>query len=136
MSHGAPHSSPFLEVGALAGYDLYDDKVPAGGVVTGIGRINGYVCHVCRVSMVRAVPLHRVVLCCVVSYRVECMIVGNDATVKGGTYYPITVKKHLRAQEIAAQNNLPCIYLGVCMLLLLLACLLLPVFLDRFFPPC
>jgi hypothetical protein len=64
------------------------------------------------------------------------MIVGNDATVKGGTYYPITVKKHLRAQEIAAQNNLPCIYLGVCMLLLLLACLLLPVFLDRFFPPC
>jgi 3-methylcrotonyl-CoA carboxylase beta subunit len=57
--------------------------VPAGGIVTGIGRVSG----------------------------VECMIVANDATVKGGTYYPITVKKHLRAQEIAAQNRLPCVYL-------------------------
>ncbi|PID45270.1 MAG: methylcrotonoyl-CoA carboxylase [Proteobacteria bacterium] len=76
--------TPFLEVSQFAGYDMYgDDKVPAGGVVTGIGRISGQ----------------------------ECMIVANDATVKGGTYYPITVKKHLRAQAIALENNLPCIYL-------------------------
>jgi len=75
--------SPFLEIGALAGHHLYTDDVPSGGIVTGIGRVQG----------------------------VECVIVANDATVKGGTYYPITVKKHLRAQEIAAQNNLPCIYL-------------------------
>jgi len=63
---------------------LQKDNVPAGGIVTGIGRVQG----------------------------VECVIVANDATVKGGTYYPITVKKHLRAQEIAQQNRLPCIYLG------------------------
>jgi len=75
--------SPFLELGQFAGYKLYDDDVPAGGVVAGIGHINGQ----------------------------ECMIVANDASVKGGTYYPITVKKHLRAQEIAEQNHLPCIYL-------------------------
>ena len=75
--------SAFLEVGALAGWDMYGGDVPSGGVITGIGRVNG----------------------------VECMIVANDATVKGGTYYPITVKKHLRAQEIALQNRLPCIYL-------------------------
>lgn len=75
--------SPFLEVGTMAGYDMYGDWVPSGGIVTGIGRVNG----------------------------VECMIVANDATVKGGTYYPITVKKHLRAQEIAQQNRLPCIYM-------------------------
>lgn len=75
--------SPFLEVGALAGLDLYDDDCPAGGVVAGVGLVHG--CHV--------------------------MVVANDATVKGGTYYPITVKKHLRAQEIAAENRLPCIYL-------------------------
>ncbi|MFJ6678326.1 carboxyl transferase domain-containing protein [Microbacterium sp. NPDC091382] len=75
--------SPFLEVGALAGLDLYDDDCPAGGVVAGVGLIHGR--HV--------------------------MVVANDATVKGGTYYPITVKKHLRAQEIAAENRLPCIYL-------------------------
>jgi 3-methylcrotonyl-CoA carboxylase beta subunit len=75
--------SPFLEVGALAGLDLYDDDCPAGGVVAGIGLIHGR--HV--------------------------MVVANDATVKGGTYYPITVKKHLRAQEIAAENRLPCVYL-------------------------
>lgn len=75
--------SPFLELSQLAGYDLYDDDVPAGGIITGIGRVMGR----------------------------ECMIVCNDATVKGGTYYPITVKKHLRAQKIAKQNNLPCIYL-------------------------
>ncbi len=75
--------SPFLEIGQLAGYELYDSWLPAGGLVAGIGRVSG----VC------------------------CMIVANDATVKGGTYYPITVKKHLRAQEIALENALPCIYL-------------------------
>lgn len=76
-------SSPFLELSALAGEQMYDDEVPAGGLITGIGHIAGQ----------------------------ECVIVANDATVKGGTYYPITVKKHLRAQEIAAENNLPCLYL-------------------------
>ena len=75
--------TPFLELSALAGYELYDDAVPAGGVVTGIGLVRGR----------------------------QCMIVANDATVKGGTYYPITVKKHVRAQEIALENRLPCIYL-------------------------
>ncbi|XP_006185263.2 methylcrotonoyl-CoA carboxylase beta chain, mitochondrial [Camelus ferus] len=76
--------SPFLELSQFAGYQLYgDEEVPAGGIITGIGRVSG----------------------------VECMIVANDATVKGGTYYPVTVKKHLRAQEIAMQNRLPCIYL-------------------------
>ena len=75
--------TPFLELSQLAGYKLYKDEVNCGGIVTGIGRVSG----------------------------VECMIVANDATVKGGTYYPITVKKHLRAQEIAEQLHLPCIYL-------------------------
>ena len=75
--------TPFLELSALAAYNMYDNEAPGAGVITGIGRVSG----------------------------VECMIVCNDATVKGGTYYPMTVKKHLRAQEIAAQNNLPCIYL-------------------------
>lgn len=76
--------SPFLELSQLAAFNVYGkDNVPAAGIVTGIGRVCG----------------------------TECMIVGNDATVKGGTYYPLTVKKQLRAQEIAQQNNLPCIYL-------------------------
>ena len=75
--------SPFLEVAAFAACEMYDDEVPAAGIVTGIGSISGR----------------------------ECMIFANDATVKGGTYYPITVKKHLRAQEIATDNCLPCIYL-------------------------
>ncbi len=75
--------SPFLELSALAAHEVYDDEVPAAGIVTGIGRIMG----------------------------TECMIVANDATVKGGTYYPLTVKKHLRAQQIALENNLPCVYL-------------------------
>ncbi|XP_047484287.1 methylcrotonoyl-CoA carboxylase beta chain, mitochondrial-like [Penaeus chinensis] len=76
--------TPFLELSQLAGYQLYGkEDVPAGGIITGIGKVSG----------------------------VECMIVGNDATVKGGSYYPITVKKHLRAQEIAQENNLPCVYL-------------------------
>ncbi|XP_058430184.1 methylcrotonoyl-CoA carboxylase beta chain, mitochondrial isoform X2 [Marmota monax] len=76
--------SPFLELSQFAGYQLYgNEEVPAGGIITGIGRVSG----------------------------VECMIVANDATVKGGSYYPVTVKKHLRAQEIALQNRLPCIYL-------------------------
>ena len=75
--------SPFLEIGQLAAWDVYEDYVPCAGVIAGIGIING----------------------------IECMVVANDATVKGGTYYPLTVKKHLRAQTIAEQNNLPCIYL-------------------------
>ncbi len=76
--------SPFLEIGLFAGHGMYgDDNIAAGGLITGIGSVEG----------------------------TECMIVANDATVKGGTYYPITVKKHLRAQAIAAENNLPCIYL-------------------------
>jgi 3-methylcrotonyl-CoA carboxylase beta subunit len=75
--------SPLLEVSALAADGMYDDECPGAGMITGIGRVSGR----------------------------ECMIVANDATVKGGTYYPITVKKHLRAQEIALQNRLPCIYL-------------------------
>jgi 3-methylcrotonyl-CoA carboxylase beta subunit len=75
--------SPFLEVGQLAAHGMYGDEVPSAGLITGIGRVSGR----------------------------ECMIVVNDATVKGGTYYPLTVKKHLRAQEIAAQNRLPCVYL-------------------------
>jgi acetyl-CoA carboxylase carboxyltransferase component len=75
--------SPFLEIAPLAGYELYDEATPSGGVVAGIGRVSG----------------------------VECLIIANDATVKGGTYYPITVKKHLRAQQIALENHLPCIYM-------------------------
>ncbi|MCC2604273.1 methylcrotonoyl-CoA carboxylase [Planctobacterium marinum] len=75
--------SPFLEISQLAAWNVYEDYVPAAGVIAGIGRVSGQ----------------------------ECMIVANDATVKGGTYYPLTVKKHLRAQTIAEQNNLPCIYL-------------------------
>ncbi|MDU9408280.1 carboxyl transferase domain-containing protein [Pseudomonas sp. zfem001] len=75
--------SPFLEIGQLAAHEVYGEDVPAAGVVAGIGRVEG----------------------------VECMIVANDATVKGGSYYPLTVKKHLRAQAIARENRLPCIYL-------------------------
>ena len=75
--------SPFLELSALAGRDLYGFDLPAGGMITGIGRIGGH----------------------------ETMIVANDATVKGGTYLPVTVKKHLRAQKIAEENHLPCLYL-------------------------
>ncbi|NOL48606.1 carboxyl transferase domain-containing protein [Pelistega europaea] len=75
--------SAFLELSPLAAHDMYDNEAPGAGIITGIGRVSG----------------------------VECMIVCNDPTVKGGTYYPMTVKKHLRAQEIAQQNRLPCIYL-------------------------
>ena len=76
--------TPFLELSQMAGYNMYTgEDVPAGGIVTGVGTVNG----------------------------VQCMIVANDSTVKGGTYYPITVKKHLRAQTIAQENRLPCIYL-------------------------
>ncbi|MEQ8249490.1 MAG: carboxyl transferase domain-containing protein [Alphaproteobacteria bacterium] len=75
--------SPFLEFSALAAHGVYPEAVPAAGIVTGIGRVSG----------------------------LECLIVANDATVKGGSYYPLTVKKHLRAQQIALENNLPCIYL-------------------------
>lgn len=76
-------NTPFLEVGAFAGYDMYDNMAPSAGMVAGIGIIKG----------------------------VECMIVANDATVKGGTYFPMTIKKHIRAQQIAMKNHLPCIYL-------------------------
>ena len=75
--------SPFLEIGATAAHGMYDDAAPCAGVIAGIGQVHGQ----------------------------EVMVVCNDATVKGGTYYPMTVKKHLRAQEIAEENNLPCIYL-------------------------
>jgi len=75
--------APFLEIGQLAAYGQYEDAVPSAGIIAGIGQVS----------------------------NVDCVIVANDATVKGGTYYPLTVKKHLRAQEIAEQNRLPCIYL-------------------------
>ena len=75
--------SPFLELSPLAAYEMYGGAVPSAGLVTGVGRLSGR----------------------------EVMVVANDATVKGGTYYPMTVKKHLRAQAIAADNQLPCIYL-------------------------
>jgi acetyl-CoA carboxylase carboxyltransferase component len=83
IEHLLDPDTPFLEIGALAAHDVYDGAAPCAGVVTGIGRVRGR----------------------------EVMIVANDATVKGGTYFPLTVKKHLRAQEIAAENRLPCIYL-------------------------
>ena len=74
-------NTPFLEFSPLAAYDLYDNEAPAAGVITGIGVIHGR----------------------------EVLVVANDATVKGGTYYPMTIKKHVRAQEIALANRLPCI---------------------------
>jgi acetyl-CoA carboxylase carboxyltransferase component len=76
-------NSPFLELSPLAAWNLYDNEAPGAGIVTGIGRVSGR----------------------------EVMVVANDATVKGGTYFPMTVKKHLRAQQVAAENRLPCIYL-------------------------
>src|SRR5437588_2738639 len=75
--------TPFLELSPLAANGMYEDEAPAAGIVTGIGRVHGR----------------------------ECLIIGNDATVKGGTYFPITVKKHLRAQEIAQQDYPPCMFL-------------------------
>ncbi|HET6587102.1 MAG TPA: carboxyl transferase domain-containing protein, partial [Oleiagrimonas sp.] len=75
--------SPFLELSALAAHGMYDDAAPGAGIITGIGRVNG----------------------------IEVLVVANDATVKGGTYFPMTVKKHLRAQEVALENRLPCLYL-------------------------
>lgn len=75
--------SPFLELSTLAGHELYEEDVPSGSIVTGVGVVHGR----------------------------QCMIVANDPTVKGGTYFPITVKKHLRAQTIARENRLPCLYL-------------------------
>src|SRR2546430_2873704 len=75
--------SVFLELSALAAWDVYEGQAPSAGIVTGIGVIEGR----------------------------ECVVIANDATVKGGTYFPLTVKKHLRAQEIADQNHLPCVYL-------------------------
>jgi len=76
-------ASPFLELSSLAAFGMYNDEAPSAGIVTGIGRVSGR----------------------------EVMIIANDATVKGGTYYPLTVKKHLRAQQIALENRLPCVYL-------------------------
>ena len=76
-------NSPFLEVGQFAAWQVYDDNVPCAGVVAGVGQINGH----------------------------QCMVIANDPSVKGGTYYPLTVKKHLRAQEIAKRCKLPCVYL-------------------------
>src|SRR5262247_2656743 len=75
--------SPFLELSQLAALDMYDDEALCAGIITGVGRVSGR----------------------------ECLVVANDATVKGGTYYPMTVKKHVRAQEVAWQNRLPCLYL-------------------------
>jgi 3-methylcrotonyl-CoA carboxylase beta subunit len=75
--------SPFLEIGQLAAYQVYEEEVPCAGVIAGIGKVSG----------------------------IECLIMANDATVKGGSYYPLTVKKQLRGQEIALKNHLPCIYL-------------------------
>ena len=83
IEHLLDPGSPFLEIGQLAAHKVYDDEIPGAGLIAGIGRVAGR----------------------------QVMIAANDATVKGGTYYPLTVKKHLRAQEIAAENNLPCIYL-------------------------
>src|SRR5207248_548187 len=75
--------SAFLELNALAAWELYDGGAPSAGIVTGVGVVEGR----------------------------QCVVVANDATVKGGSYYPLTVKKHLRAQDVAAQNELPCLYL-------------------------
>lgn len=83
IAHLLDKDTEFFELSLLAGLDVYEDALPAGGIITGIGKIHG----------------------------IDCMIIANDATVKGGTYYPITVKKHLRAQKIAEQNRLPCLYL-------------------------
>ncbi|MRJ75602.1 methylcrotonoyl-CoA carboxylase [Aeromicrobium sp. SMF47] len=83
VDHVLDPGSPFLELGALAAYDMYGGAVPSAGIITGIGRISGR----------------------------ECMVIANDATVKGGTYFPMTVKKHLRAQTVAQENRLPCVYL-------------------------
>jgi 3-methylcrotonyl-CoA carboxylase beta subunit len=83
VEHLLDPGSPFLEIGQLAACDMYEGEIPGAGMIAGIGRVSGR----------------------------QCMIVANDATVKGGTYYPMTVKKHLRAQEIAEANRLPCIYL-------------------------
>lgn len=83
IDHLLDAATPFLEFSQMAAYNMYGEDISAAGIITGIGRISNQ----------------------------ECVIIANDATVKGGTYYPLTVKKHLRAQEIALENNLPCIYL-------------------------
>src|SRR5688500_1021694 len=83
VDHRPDPGLTFLEIAPLAAYGMYESEVPSAGIITGIGRVSGR----------------------------DCMVVANDATVKGGTYYPLTVKKHLRAQTIAKQNNLHCIYL-------------------------
>jgi 3-methylcrotonyl-CoA carboxylase beta subunit len=85
LNHLFDPGSPFLELSPLAAHEVYSESIPGAGIITGIGRISGQ----------------------------ECVVVVNDATVKGGSYYPLTVKKHLRAQEIARENGLPCIYVGM-----------------------
>lgn len=92
-----PHS-PFLEFSSLAAHKVYPESIPGAGIITGIGRISGR----------------------------ECVVVVNDATVKGGSYYPLTVKKHLRAQEIARENGLPCVYIGMSFLMLIKSSCSLP----------
>lgn len=98
-----------MELSQLAAYDVYGkDEVLSAGIISGVGTIEGYV------QWTQTRPLYVLYSSTELFYaygRQECMIVANDATVKGGTYYPITVKKHLRAQEIAWENKLPCIYL-------------------------
>jgi 3-methylcrotonyl-CoA carboxylase beta subunit len=81
VQHLLDPGTPFLELSPMAAYEMYNGEAPCASVITGIGRVSG----------------------------VDCLIICNDATIKGGTYYPMTVKKHLRAQEIARENNLPCI---------------------------
>ncbi|HBC45499.1 MAG TPA: hypothetical protein DCZ43_00485, partial [candidate division Zixibacteria bacterium] len=76
-------NTPFLELSSLAAYDMYDNEAPSAGIITGVGVVHGR----------------------------EVLVVANDATVKGGTYFPLTIKKHVRAQEIAMENRLPCVYL-------------------------
>jgi 3-methylcrotonyl-CoA carboxylase beta subunit/propionyl-CoA carboxylase len=83
IEHLLDPDTPFLELSPLAAWDVYDNDAPSAGIVTGVGRVSGR----------------------------EVLIVANDATVKGGTYYPLTVKKHVRAQQVALDNRLPCVYL-------------------------
>lgn len=95
--------SPFLELSALAAHEVYPgESIPGAGMITGIGRISGR----------------------------ECVVVVNDATVKGGSYYPLTVKKHLRAQEIARENGLPCVYVGEFLEVLLWKCFVKGLMID------
>lgn len=99
--------SPFLELSQFAGYECYEDHVPAGGIITGIGRVSGVECVIVANGGLFLLLLNFAT----VQMLTSTITNKTDSTVKGGTYYPVTVKKHLRAQEIARENNLPCIYL-------------------------